>query len=240
MTRRALDAYYTPDALADLRCCSAEDLIASLAPGSVDGVIADPPWSYNNVGAEGSASALYGTDPDCWIASVLDSSFPVAAPASYLAVWCTWPKLAEWFAVHGSMRWRYVTGGAWAKSNGFGVGFHHAGDSEFWLLYVKGSPRPADGRQTNAIHAPRLGHSEKPQAALDVLVKTVAPVGGLILDPFAGESASLARCCARLGRRYVGAEIDPERHQRALRRLAGESAAQSRMVGQGSMFMGAL
>ena len=130
------------------------------------------------------------------------------------------------------------TGGAWTKDGGFGMGYHHAGDSEFWLLYVKGSPRPAEGRQTNAVHAPRLGHSEKPQPALDVLVRTVAKRGSLILDPFAGESASLARCCARLGRRYVGAEIDPERHARALRRLDGESADQSRMKNQTSMFGG--
>ncbi len=165
----------------------------------------------------------------------LASTFAACTDDAYLAVWCTWPKLAEWFAVHGSMPWRYVTGGAWAKSNGFGIGYHHAGDSELWLLYVKGSPRPADGRQTNAVHAPRIGHSEKPQRALDVLVRTVAPASGAVLDVFAGESASLARCCRRLGRRYVGAEIDPERHARALRRLAGESAKQAAMVNQTSM-----
>jgi hypothetical protein len=219
-----------------IRHTGAEDLIASLAPGSVSGVIADPPWEYGNTGAEGSASALYGVNSDAWVASVLDSAWAACSARAYLAVWCTWPKLAEWFAAHGRMRWRYVTGGCWTKSNGFGVGFHHAGDSEFWLLYVKGSPRPADGRQTNAVHAPRLGHSEKPQEALDLLVRTVAPEGGLILDPFAGESASLARCCLRLGRQYVGAEIDAERHERALRRLSGESAAQARMRNQIALF----
>jgi len=217
----------------------AESLIASLAPGSVAGVHVDPPWGYGNTGTEGNAGGLYSTGSDAWIASVLDATYECAGARSYLAVWCTWPKLAEWFSVHDSMRWRYVTGGAWTKSNGFGVGFHAAGDSEFWMLYVKGNPRPADGRQTNAIHAPRLGHSEKPQEALEVLVKTLAKPGGLILDPFAGESASLARCCARLGRDYVGAEIDPERHARALRRLAGESREQAAMRHQVGLFGGA-
>lgn len=228
----------------DLRCCSAEALIASLAPGSVAGVHADPPWAYANgerCGGSGTSGAQdqYSVLDVGGIAATLDSTFPLCGPRAYLAVWCTWPKLAEWFAVHDAMRWRYVTGGCWTKSDGFGMGYHHAGDSEFWLLYVKGSPRPAEGRQTNAVHAPRLGHSEKPQPALDVLVRTLAPKGGLILDPFAGESASLARCCARLGRRYVGAELDPERHERALRRLAGESAEQARMKNQTSLFGGA-
>jgi len=51
-------------------------------------------------------------------------------------------------------------------------------------------------------------------------------------------TTAIARC-SRLGRRYVGAEIDPERHERALRRLEGESAAQARMRNQTSMFGGA-
>ncbi len=225
-----------------IRHTGAEDLIASLAPGSVSGVIADPPWEYGNTttGGSGTSSAahLYQTGSDAWIASVLASCWPLCGPSAYLAIWCTWPKLSEWFAVHHLIPWRYVTGGAWTKDGGFGMGYHHAGDSEIWLLYVKGSPRPADGRQSNAIHAPRLGHSEKPQEALDLLVRTVAPEGGLILDPFAGESASLARCCLRLGREYVGAEIDAERHQRALRRLSGESAEQARMRNQIALFGG--
>jgi len=220
----------------DLRCCDVRDLLADVEPGSVAGVVSDPPWAYANDANSGGVGALYSTPTNDEIAATLDAAFDACGPDAYLAVWCTWPKLAEWFAVHGSMRWRYVTGGAWCKSNGFGIGYHHAGDSELWLLYVKGSPRPADGRQTNGVTAPRLGHSEKPQDALDVLVKTVAPAGGLVLDPYAGESASLARCCRRLGRRYIGAEIDPDRHARALRRLNGESAKQAAMVGQESLF----
>ena len=226
----------------DLRCCSAQGLIASLEPGSVAGVIADPPWPYDNGTSGGSGTSgvgsLYETPTIDAIAGVLDATFTACGERAYLAIWVTWPKASDWFAIHNQMRWRYVTGGCWTKQGGFGMGYHAAGDSEFWLLYVKGNPRPAEGRQTNAIHAPRLGHSEKPQAALDVLVKTIAPRGGLILDPFAGESASLARCCARLGRRYVGAEIDPERHARALRRLAGESRAQAAMKNQTAMFGG--
>lgn len=215
----------------DLRCCSAADLIASLDPGSVSGVHADPPWAYAR-SPNGAASDEYQGLSEAEIADAIDSTRGACADDAYLVVWCCWPKLAEWAPEAARMRWRYLTGGAWCKSTGFGVGFHAAGDSEFWLLYGKGSPRPADGRQTNGITAPRVGHSEKPQAALEALVRTIAPVGGLILDPFAGESASLARCCARLGRRYVAAEIDPERHERALRRLAGESREQVAMKNQ--------
>ena len=138
----------------DLRNTDAEALIASLEPGSVAGVIADPPWKYGSpreavtrFGLGASIADKYDEMQDRDIVRILDSTYPLVGPNAYLAVWCTWPKMAEWSAVHESMRWRYVTGGCWAKANGFGVGFHAAGDSEFWLIYVKGSPRPAEGRR---------------------------------------------------------------------------------------------
>jgi len=232
----------------DLRCCGAEELIASLEPGSVAGVIADPPWTYDSARTGGRGKSgpahLYPVLGVPEIAETLMSTAAVVGSDAYLAVWCTWPKLADWFAVGVSRPWSYLTGGSWGKSgaggyagpNGYGMGYHFRGRSEPLLLHRKGRPRPLGGPTPNLWLHPRLGHSEKPPNALDALVLMMAPPGGLILDPYAGESASLARCCARLGRGYVGAEIDPERHARALRRLAGESAAQSRMRNQTSMF----
>jgi hypothetical protein len=46
---------------------------------------------------------------------------------------------------------------------------------------------------------------------------------------YAGATASLAVVCRRLGRGYVGAEIDPERHREAMLRLAqGDLFAEAR------------
>ncbi len=219
----------------DLRCCGAEELIAGLEPGSVAGVIADPPWTYSHDG-EKSANRIYDGLPVSEIARLLAATLPACGTDAYLHVWVTFPLLAEWTDVHRVLGWDYLSGAAWGKTNGLGVGFHFRGDSEILLTYRKGRPKPLVGSKSNLWLAKRGQHSEKPQVALSALVEMSATHGCLILDPFAGESASLARCCARLGRRYVGAEIDPERHARALRRLAGESAAQARMPNQTSMF----
>ena len=101
-----------------IRHTGAEDLIASLAPGSVSGVIADPPWLYSNASNQGGAAKEYDLGNCAWIASVIDSTWELCGKRAYLAVWCTWPKMADWFAAHDAMRWRYVTGGCWTKSNG--------------------------------------------------------------------------------------------------------------------------
>jgi DNA modification methylase len=51
------------------------------------------------------------------------------------------------------------------------------------------------------------------------MVRGWCPEDGRVLDLYAG-LGSVARACALEGRAYVGAEIDPERHARALERLA--------------------
>lgn len=96
------------------------------------------------------------------------------------------------------------------------MGFHFRGDSELLLLYAKGKPRPVAGSKTNLWLAARPPlHSEKPQLALEALVEMAVPAGGVVLDLYAGESASMALCCRRLGRQYIGAELDLERHRLA-------------------------
>jgi hypothetical protein len=121
--------------------------------------------------------------------------------------------------------WEYITGGAWGKTNGLGIGFHMRGDSELLLLYKKGSPQPK-ATVSNFWPTPRIGHSEKPQRALRALISMATQPDGVVLDLYAGASASCARACRALGRRYIGAEIDPTRHAQALRRLSLEDQAE--------------
>ncbi|WP_461209944.1 DNA-methyltransferase [Desulfocurvus sp. DL9XJH121] len=48
----------------------------------------------------------------------------------------------------------------------------------------------------------------KPQALMSWLVKMVCPSGGVVLDPFAG-SGTTCLVASKLGRRYVGIELNP-------------------------------
>lgn len=205
----------------DLRCQDVESMIASLPDGAADFVAADPPWEYSR---DNKVMAHYDGVAGEIIAGVLASTHRIAAPDSYLAVWCTFPKLWEWAAHDGIMRkagWRYVSGGAWGKRDRLtGCGFHFRGDAEIVLLYVKGHPVPLGGSKSNLWLEARGEHSEKPQTALRALISMAAPVGGLVVDCYAGQSASLARACRALGRRYVGAELDLARHARAILRLS--------------------
>jgi len=214
-----------PDGI-DLRCCDVAELLDEVEGASL--VVADPPWSYRNAGAEGNADTQYELLTNAAILEHVDEAYTSASENAYLALWCTWPKLDEWMtcAHLGAsrpspwLRWSYVSGGAWTKSHGLGVGFHWRGDSEPLLLYRKGKPR-ALATASNAHATPRrlILHSEKPLSWARDHVRAWCPPGGLVLDLYAG-MAPYARACHLEGRRYIGAEIDPKRHADALGLLA--------------------
>jgi site-specific DNA-methyltransferase (adenine-specific) len=64
----------------------------------------------------------------------------------------------------------------------------------------------------------------KPLALMEWLVKLVTPVGGTVLDPFAG-SCSTGVACLRTGRRFVGVEMSEEYAEVGRRRLREASTA---------------
>ena len=203
----------------DLRCCSVADLLADM-PGPPSLIIADPPWAYTQAPGTASPDLIYDTVTDRQIASMLDHAYNLSSDAR-LVVWCTWPKLGEWWTAAQSVgfRWKYKTGGSWHKKPNAGVGYHWLGNSEIALVYVKGSPGIKWGSLSNAHESERQKHSEKPADWMVQWIERWTEPGDLVLDLFAG-MAPVARACARTGRRYVGAEIDPKRYRQAVDRLA--------------------
>ena len=214
----------------DLRCCDVREMLASVRGARL--IVADPPWIYDQVGVRladmdvpsAGGMVVYQTMSMPEIAAVIASAFDSADADARLLVWCTFPQLSTWMTACAGSRWRYVTGGAWGKTAGAfgscGVGWHWRGRAEIALLYAKGSP-PTDRSVHLSNHhvSPTTGHSEKPAAWMRQWIEAWTDPGDLVVDVFAG-LAPLARACALSGRRYVGAEIDPDRHAMALTRLA--------------------
>ena len=72
--------------------------------------------------------------------------------------------------------------------------------------------RSAHGR---AIHP-----TEKPDALMEILIRTSCPSNGIVGDLFAG-SGSAGEAAMRAGRKYIGIEKDPGMARRAQDRVAG-------------------
>jgi len=208
----------------DLRCCGVDEVLREVRGARL--IMADPPWRYTRDmgGANPEMNGIYAGLSESEIAAHLDASYDCAAKDARLLVWYTWPKDEEWRdAGQAGPRWgKRVTGGAWNKEPGpngsGGVGYHWRGRSEPVAVFVRGAPGRPSCDLKNSHHGAMTDHSEKPLDWLRAIVRAWTEPGDLVLDLYAG-LAPLARACLLEGRRYVGAEIDPERHAQAMGRL---------------------
>jgi site-specific DNA-methyltransferase (adenine-specific) len=72
--------------------------------------------------------------------------------------------------------------------------------------------------QMRSCHGRAIHPTEKPDALMEILIRTSCPPDGIVGDLFAG-SGSAGEAAARAGRRYVGCEIDPKMADLARARL---------------------
>jgi site-specific DNA-methyltransferase (adenine-specific) len=69
------------------------------------------------------------------------------------------------------------------------------------------------------MHGRALHPTEKPIGLLDPLIRYACPVGGLVLDPFAGSGSTLD-AARQAGRRAIGIEGHEPYAERAALRLS--------------------
>jgi len=109
----------------------------------------------------------------------------------------------------------------WDKCT-IGMGYHYRARYELILFFEKGKRRLNDLGIPDIIEAPRIrgGYpAEKPVEIADVLIRQSSQTGGVVADPFMG-SGSVGIAATRLGRRFLGNDLNPEAVQIAARRLA--------------------
>ena len=108
----------------------------------------------------------------------------------------------------------------WDKCT-IGMGYHYRARYEFILFFEKGKRRLNDLGVPDIITVPRIrgGYpAEKPAEIADVLIRQSSNAGDVVVDPFMG-SGSVGVAAARLGRRFLGNDVNPEAVRVAARRL---------------------
>ena len=210
----------------DLRCCGVDEILDEVRGAAL--VHADPPWVYSQ--NPGDANPIDAGIYECLsmadIVRHLDRARDCVARSARMVCWYTWPTAAEWRAAGmAGPRWGPETsGGAWLKTGQVGVGYHWRGATEPIAMFTHGATGRPHELLLNGFASPPGIHSEKPVEWLRQMVRAWTKPGDLVLDLYAG-MAPMARACALEGRRYVGAEIDAERHRAALDRLALRGAS---------------
>jgi site-specific DNA-methyltransferase (adenine-specific) len=210
------------------------------ALGKVDAVVTDPPYCS---GARTSAlvrgrggmsrKAKWKSSPLAndqmtvtgfiWtmraVALLADSLLPDGASFLSFVDWRQYPTL---YAALESANYRVQTMVVWDKMDmGMGNGFRN--QHELIIHAAKGTPIVYDRGVPNVLRCKRISSSddhptEKPTELLGMLLDVVSEPGSIVLDPFMG-SGTTGVACAKLGRRFVGIEIDPGYFEIACRRI---------------------
>lgn len=222
-------------------------LLDKLPPDSVDAVITDPPYSsggftrgdratqgtnakYTQSGTQVIRPEFAGDNRDqrswvAWCAIWLGQALRATVPGGYCLMFTDWRQLpAATDALQaGGWVWRGIV--AWDKGEAARAPntayFRH--QAEYILWATKGATRKdAGGPWPGVIRLPvnqadKHHVTGKPTELMRRLVQ-VAPVGGLVLDPFLG-SGTTAVACQLEGRRLVGYELEPAYLEIAQRRV---------------------
>jgi DNA modification methylase len=204
------------------------DVLPGLSPWAADCVVTDPPYGTGNLAGGYGRRQLWDTGDGNGRTIANDSDLSVFAAA--------WPMLrlkvangwgAVFYAPRRTPEFADVVGPDWfgevvwdkkAPGLGYHVRYAHESIAILRLGHPERPPRPI----MSVLRASAISDvhpHEKPQAVLLPLVEWCSPVGGLVLDPFAGSGTSLL-AAKELGRRAIGIEIEERYCEIAAKRLA--------------------
>src|SRR5689334_2879153 len=108
----------------------------------------------------------------------------------------------------------------WDKRS-IGMGYHYRARYELILFFEKGKRRLNDLGVADVISVPRIHRgypAEKPAAVSEVLIGQSSEPGEVVADPFMG-SGSVGVAARRLGRRFLGTDVNAEAVSLTRRRL---------------------
>ena len=228
------------------------DVMRTLAAGSVDAVVTDPPYCSGGLTETQRKSAKFQglrtqtiKNGQEWFVSdamttngylylmrgVANEAKRVLCDGGSLLVFCDWrmyPQLAGALESAGLRLQNLIV---WDKGNaGLGRGFRP--QHELIAHLVHGTGKYHSKRGTNVYGTRRVGAvdrehpTQKPADLLRELIEVVAAPDGAVLDPFMG-SGTTGVACIQTGRRFIGIEIDEGYADIARARIA-KAAEQAR------------
>jgi site-specific DNA-methyltransferase (adenine-specific) len=180
-------------------------------------ILADPPWSYQDQGCQGTMANHY---KGMSIKDICDLPIPeIAAKDCILFLWATYPMLKEALMVMEKWGFTYKTiAFQWLKLNPksktpfFGLGRWTRGNTEPCLLATKGKPKRKSKAVFQLIQEPRMKHSKKPEIVRGKIIELVGDLPRIEL--FARQKVEGWDC--------LGLDVDGIDIREGLKRIAKE------------------
>jgi len=207
-------------------CGDCLEVMADMPDGCVDAVVTDPP--YDEKTHEGARYGFRETSSKIPFAPLADVARPLEAmlrlSRGWVVAFCSLEMYGDYKRAAGN---RWVRAGFWRRPNavpqfmgdrpgqpGEGIAICHAGVLKRLNGHGRHAFWTANIEQQNRLHP-----TEKPLSLMLELVTDFTSENHVILDPFCG-SGTTCVAAKKLGRRYIGIEIDPKYARIAEARLA--------------------
>lgn len=178
--------------------------------GKVDAVVTDPPYGMefrsNHRQIKHSSIA---NDSEEW-----PLEFAVSLNAIHSKyVFCRWDDLQRVKKPKS-----FIT---WVKNNWSMGDLHHehARQTEVCLFYAGDDHFFPNGRPSDVVESPRTGNNYHPtEKPVGLMEWFVSHTSGIVLDCFMG-SGTTGVACAKMGRKFIGVELEPKYFDIACRRI---------------------
>lgn len=206
--------------------------LQSLAPASVDLLITDPAYEslekHRAVGtttrlkhSKASSNDWFTIFPNARFGELFREIDRVLKPNTHFYLLCDAETMfvAKPEAERAGFKfWKPLV---WDKCT-IGMGYHYRARYEFILFFEKGKRKLNDLGVPDVMAIPRIrgGYpAEKPAEVAEILIGQSSSPGDVVADPFMG-SGSVGVAAGRLGRRFLGNDINLEAVAIAARRLS--------------------
>jgi site-specific DNA-methyltransferase (adenine-specific) len=223
--------------LFELSALDAVQWLRDLPTESVDLVVTDPAYEslekHRAVGtttrlkhSKSSSNDWFRVFPNSRFGELFAEVFRVLKPDTHFYLFCDAETMfiAKPEAERAGFKfWKPLV---WDKCT-IGMGYHYRARYEFILFFEKGKRRLNDLGVADIITQPRIHRgypAEKPFEVSDVVIRQSSQPGDVVADPFMG-SGSVGIAALKLGRRFLGTDLNPEAVQLSAQRL--------RQIGQG-------
>lgn len=186
--------------------------------GKVDAVVTDPPYGIGHVkGSSGRAVAGTSLPARRNIERIVGDDAPFD-PSQLLG----FPQVISWGADHYASKLPHGRWLAWDKISGASL-VDSFSDVEFAWHSQPGAARIISYLWKGVLQdgekgAPRYHPTQKPIAVMEWCIRQLAGPVETILDPFMG-SGTTGVAAVKLGRRFIGIEIEPPRKAEQLNLL---------------------
>jgi DNA modification methylase len=206
-------------------------ILPTLAGGSMDAVMTDPPFAITGGLSNGMTSRNDTQFFEYWFSDVAKHLIRISKPEAYWFLWCDWRTTGSFDKAISKACENY---NPWWISQiivhdrqmiGMGSPFRNQCD---WIALVRGKKSNFKERipktqpniiQSYSYYGKHEHHpAEKTVEVVKQVIQWASDAGDVVLDPFMGSGTSGIAALMR-GNRFIGIEQDPKYFQIAKRRI---------------------